>query len=166
MFETKEAFCTIPSLDVRYGMEDYEKGVARWCPGCGGHSILATVQRVCKDMQYPPEKTVAVSGIGCSSRFPHYMGTYGFHGLHGRAFPVASGIKFRRPDLNIFVVTGDGVLSQLGTQRDQEIASVTDQREIAKNGIMTVKQIRYRPSHHAQNGQHGHDLPKHVHVLC
>ncbi|MCB0639176.1 MAG: hypothetical protein KDC54_21260 [Lewinella sp.] len=114
MFQATEEFCTIPTLDVKYGMEDYEKGIARWCPGCGGHSILATVQRVCKDLQYPPEKTVAVSGIGCSSRFPHYMGTYGFHGLHGRAFPVASGMKFRRPDLNIFVVTGDGDCCSIG----------------------------------------------------
>lgn len=114
MFQSTEEFCTIPSQDVQYGMEDYEKGVARWCPGCGGHSILASVQRVCKDLQYPPEKTVAVSGIGCSSRFPHYMGTYGFHGLHGRAFPVACGMKFRRPDLNIFVVTGDGDCCSIG----------------------------------------------------
>lgn len=114
MLQSIQEFCTIPAEDVQYGMEDYEKGVARWCPGCGGHSILATVQRVCKDMQYPPEKTVAVSGIGCSSRFPHYMGTYGFHGLHGRAFPVACGIKFRRPDLNIFVVTGDGDCCSIG----------------------------------------------------
>lgn len=114
MFQPTEELCTIPTVDVQYGMEDYEKGVARWCPGCGGHSILAAVQRVCKDLRYPPEKTVAVSGIGCSSRFPHYMGTYGFHGLHGRAFPVACGIKFRRPDLNLFVVTGDGDCCSIG----------------------------------------------------
>lgn len=100
--------------DENYGMDDYGKGTPRWCPGCGGHSILTAVQRVCKDMQYPPEKTVCVSGIGCSSRFPHYMGTYGFHGLHGRAFPVASGIKFRRPDLHVFVVTGDGDCCSIG----------------------------------------------------
>lgn len=114
MFSTTEEFCTIPMPDEHFEMEDYNKGVARWCPGCGGHSILAAVQRVCTDLQYPPEKTVAVSGIGCSSRFPHYMGTYGFHGLHGRAFPVACGIKFRRPDLNVFVVTGDGDCCSIG----------------------------------------------------
>lgn len=93
---------------------DYEKGQARWCPGCGDHAVLAAVQRVCADAQLPPEKTVFVSGIGCSSRFPHYMKTYGFHGLHGRAFPVASGIKFRRPDLHVFVVTGDGDCCSIG----------------------------------------------------
>ena len=104
----------MPIPDTSFGMDDYGKGVARWCPGCGGHSILTAVQRVCKDMQLPPEKTVCVSGIGCSSRFPHYMGTYGFHGLHGRAFPVACGVKFRRPDLNVFVVTGDGDCCSIG----------------------------------------------------
>lgn len=114
MFDSTQEFCTIPMPEEHFSMEDYEKGVARWCPGCGGHSILASVQRVCKDLKYPPEKTVAVSGIGCSSRFPHYMGTYGFHGLHGRAFPVASGMKFRRPDLKIFVVTGDGDCCSIG----------------------------------------------------
>lgn len=114
MFNSAQEFCTIPMPDEHHSLDEYSKGVPRWCPGCGGHSILASVQRVCKDLDYPPEKTVAVSGIGCSSRFPHYMGTYGFHGLHGRAFPVACGIKFRRPDLNIFVVTGDGDCCSIG----------------------------------------------------
>jgi 2-oxoglutarate ferredoxin oxidoreductase subunit beta len=114
MVNTAHEFCTIPMPEQHFEMDDYGKGTPRWCPGCGGHSILASVQRVCKDKQYPPEKTVCVSGIGCSSRFPHYMGTYGFHGLHGRAFPVASGVKFRRPDLNIFVVTGDGDCCSIG----------------------------------------------------
>lgn len=114
MFQPAQELCTIPMPEHHFGMDDYGKGVARWCPGCGGHSILTAVQRVCKDMQYPPEKTVVVSGIGCSSRFPHYMGTYGFHGLHGRAFPVACGVKFRRPDLHVFVVTGDGDCCSIG----------------------------------------------------
>lgn len=114
MLASTHEFCTIPMPDEHFEMDDYGKGTPRWCPGCGGHSILAAVQRVCKDKQYPPEKTVCVSGIGCSSRFPHYMGTYGFHGLHGRALPVASGVKFRRPDLNVFVVTGDGDCCSIG----------------------------------------------------
>ena len=114
MFGTTPELCTIPMPHQHFGMDDYGKSVARWCPGCGGHSILAAVQRVCKNKQYLPEKTVCVSGIGCSSRFPHYMGTYGFHGLHGRAFPVACGIKFRRPDLNVFVITGDGDCCSIG----------------------------------------------------
>ena len=105
------------SLDVlpRYfTLEDYEGGVARWCPGCGDHGVLTAVQRICRDEQLPPEKTVCVSGIGCSSRFPHYMKTYGFHGLHGRALPVACGIKSRRPDLKVWVATGDGDCCSIG----------------------------------------------------
>jgi 2-oxoglutarate ferredoxin oxidoreductase subunit beta len=97
-----------------YTLEDYAGGEARWCPGCGDHGVLNAVQRICRDEQIPPEKVVAVSGIGCSSRFPHYMGTYGFHGLHGRALPVACGIKSRRPDLHVWVATGDGDCFSIG----------------------------------------------------
>jgi 2-oxoglutarate ferredoxin oxidoreductase subunit beta len=97
-----------------HSMDDYVNGVAKWCPGCGDHAVLSNVQKLCRDEQLDPKKTVFVSGIGCSSRFPHYMDTYGFHGLHGRAFPVASGIKFRRPDLDVFVVTGDGDCCSIG----------------------------------------------------
>jgi len=96
-------------------LEDYRGAEARWCPGCGDHAVLNAVQRLARDKQLPPEKTVVVSGIGCSSRFPHYMKTYGFHGLHGRALPVACGIRSRRPDLHIFVVTGDGDCCAIGT---------------------------------------------------
>ncbi len=97
-----------------YSLEGYEKGVARWCPGCGDHAMLASMQKLLKEKQLDPAHTVFVSGIGCSSRFPHYMNTYGFHGLHGRAFPVACGVKFRRPDLDVFVVTGDGDCCSIG----------------------------------------------------
>jgi 2-oxoglutarate ferredoxin oxidoreductase subunit beta len=89
-------------------LDDYEGAMPRWCAGCGDHAVLGAVQRVMRDQQLEPEKTVVVSGIGCSSRFPHYFSTYGFHGLHGRALPVACGVRSRRPDLNIFVATGDG----------------------------------------------------------
>lgn len=97
------------------GIEDYQGTPARWCPGCGDHAVLNAVQRLARDKQLPPERTVVVSGIGCSSRFPHYMATYGFHGLHGRAFPVACGIRSRRPDLHMFMVTGDGDCCAIGT---------------------------------------------------
>ena len=97
-----------------YSIEEYGKGVAKWCPGCGDHAVLTNVQKLCREEQLDPKKTVFVSGIGCSSRFPHYMDTYGFHSLHGRAFPVAEGIKFRRPDLHVFVVTGDGDCCSIG----------------------------------------------------
>ena len=106
--------CDLAVPDTFYSIEDYGSSTARWCPGCGDHAILTAVQKLCREEQLPPEKTVFVSGIGCSSRFPHYMKTYGFHGLHGRAFPVASGVKFRRPDLDVFMVTGDGDCCSIG----------------------------------------------------
>jgi len=105
------------SLDVfeRYfTLGDYSGGEARWCPGCGDFAVLNTVHRVLRDAQLPPEKSVAVSGIGCSSRLPHYMGTYGLHGLHGRALPLANGIKSHRPDLDVWVATGDGDCFSIG----------------------------------------------------
>jgi 2-oxoglutarate ferredoxin oxidoreductase subunit beta len=94
---------------------DYAGGEARWCPGCGDHGILAAVHKLLRDEQVVPELTVAVSGIGCSSRLPHYMGTFGFHSLHGRALPVACGIKSRRPELDVWVATGDGDCFSIGT---------------------------------------------------
>jgi 2-oxoglutarate ferredoxin oxidoreductase subunit beta len=100
--------------DRYYSLEDYAGGVARWCPSCGDHAVLSVVQRICRDEQLPPEKVMAVSGIGCSSRFPHYMHAYGFHGLHGRALPVAAGIKARRPELSVWVATGDGDCCSIG----------------------------------------------------
>jgi 2-oxoglutarate ferredoxin oxidoreductase subunit beta len=98
-----------------YVLDDYVGNVPRWCSGCGDHSVLGAMQRLARDEQLPPEKTVIVSGIGCSSRFPHYMKTFGFHGLHGRPLPVACGVRARRPDLHVFVVTGDGDCCAIGT---------------------------------------------------
>ena len=98
----------------QYGLGDYEGARARWCPGCGDHSVLSAVQRLLTAEQLVPEQTVFVSGIGCSSRFPHYLKTYGFHGIHGRALPVATGIKLQRPDLKVFVVMGDGDCTSIG----------------------------------------------------
>jgi 2-oxoglutarate ferredoxin oxidoreductase subunit beta len=103
-----------PTSSCSFTLDDYEGATPRWCPGCGDHAVLSTIQRLCRDEQLPPEKTVVVSGIGCSSRFPHYMKTYGFHGLHGRALPIAEGVRARRPDLHLFVVTGDGDCCSIG----------------------------------------------------
>jgi 2-oxoglutarate ferredoxin oxidoreductase subunit beta len=100
--------------DAPYEMSDYEGARARWCPGCGDHSILTAVQKLLSAEQLAPERTMFVSGIGCSSRFPHYLKTYGFHGIHGRALPVATGIKLNRPDLDLFVVMGDGDCTSIG----------------------------------------------------
>jgi 2-oxoglutarate ferredoxin oxidoreductase subunit beta len=80
----------------------------RWCPGCGDYAILAQVQKVMPELGVPRENIVFVSGIGCSSRFPYYMNTYGFHSIHGRAPALATGIKLARPELSVWIVTGDG----------------------------------------------------------
>ena len=106
--------CLLQLYDERRELEDYQRGVPRWCTGCGDNAILSAVQRLCRDEQLPPEKTVFVSGIGCSSRLPHYMRTYGFHGIHGRALPIAEGIRMARPDLHVFVTTGDGDCCSIG----------------------------------------------------
>jgi 2-oxoglutarate ferredoxin oxidoreductase subunit beta len=86
----------------------------RWCPGCGDYSILAQMQKVLPEMGIPREKFVFVSGIGCSSRFPYYVNTYGMHGIHGRAPAIATGIKAARPDLTVWVATGDGDALSIG----------------------------------------------------
>ena len=107
--------CVVDLPDEYYTLEDYNSSnIPRWCVGCGDHAIFTAVQKLCRDEQLPPEKLVFVSGIGCSSRFPHYINAYGFHGLHGRALPVAEGIKIRRPDLHVFVSTGDGDCCSIG----------------------------------------------------
>ena len=80
----------------------------RWCPGCGDYSILTAVQMLMPELGVRRENTVFISGIGCSSRFPYYMDTYGLHGIHGRALPLATGLAVARPDLDVWVVTGDG----------------------------------------------------------
>jgi 2-oxoglutarate/2-oxoacid ferredoxin oxidoreductase subunit beta len=87
----------------------------KWCPGCGDYSILSQVQSVLPRLGIPREKIVFVSGIGCSSRFPYYLNTYGFHSIHGRAPGVAMGLKCARPDLSVWIVTGDGDSLSIGT---------------------------------------------------
>nr|WP_314445620.1 2-oxoacid:ferredoxin oxidoreductase subunit beta [uncultured Sphingomonas sp.] len=86
----------------------------RWCPGCGDYAVLKAVQRTMPDLGVAREKTVFVSGIGCSSRFPYYMETYGFHTIHGRAPAVATGVKLANPDLDVWIITGDGDALSIG----------------------------------------------------
>jgi 2-oxoglutarate ferredoxin oxidoreductase subunit beta len=86
----------------------------RWCPGCGDYAILNNVQKVMPELGIPREKMVFVSGIGCSSRFPYYMNTYGFHSIHGRAPAIATGIKTANPELSVWVITGDGDALSIG----------------------------------------------------
>ncbi|HNB54584.1 MAG TPA: 2-oxoacid:ferredoxin oxidoreductase subunit beta, partial [Anaerolineales bacterium] len=86
----------------------------RWCPGCGDYAILAQMQKVLPDIGVPKENIVFISGIGCSSRFPYYMNTYGIHSIHGRAPTLASGLKAANPDLSVWVITGDGDALSIG----------------------------------------------------
>ncbi|MFL5747999.1 MAG: 2-oxoacid:ferredoxin oxidoreductase subunit beta [Niastella sp.] len=96
---------TIPALTPKDFATDQE---VRWCPGCGDYSILAQVQKIMPGLGLPKENIVIISGIGCSSRFPYYMNTYGMHSIHGRATAIASGLKAARPELSVWIVTGDG----------------------------------------------------------
>ena len=110
--------CSLLSLaqdeDRDYERADYEGVEVRWCAGCGDYSVLTSTQKLLADEGLKPEETVVVSGIGCSSRFPHYMNTYGFHGIHGRALTLATGVKLHRPELSVFVVMGDGDCCSIG----------------------------------------------------
>ncbi|MFL5774093.1 MAG: 2-oxoacid:ferredoxin oxidoreductase subunit beta [Flavisolibacter sp.] len=94
-----------PQLTAKDFATDQE---VRWCPGCGDYSILAQVQKVLPTLGLPRENIAIISGIGCSSRFPYYMNVYGMHSIHGRATAIASGLKASRPDLSVWIVTGDG----------------------------------------------------------
>ena len=102
---------TLPVLTASDFASDQD---VRWCPGCGDYSILAQMKKVLPDLGVPREKTVFISGIGCSSRFPYYMNTYGMHSIHGRAPTFATGLKSTRPDLMVWVITGDGDALSIG----------------------------------------------------
>jgi 2-oxoglutarate ferredoxin oxidoreductase subunit beta len=98
-----------------YTKKDFESDQdVRWCPGCGDYAVLAQMQKVMPELGIPKEEIVFVSGIGCSSRFPYYMDTFGFHTIHGRAPAVATGLKLARPELSVWVVTGDGDALSIG----------------------------------------------------
>jgi 2-oxoglutarate ferredoxin oxidoreductase subunit beta len=100
-----------PTLTAKDFATDQE---VRWCPGCGDYSILAQVQKVMPTLGIPRENIAIISGIGCSSRFPYYMNVYGMHSIHGRATAIASGLKASRPELSVWIVTGDGDSLSIG----------------------------------------------------
>ncbi|MGZ3940133.1 MAG: 2-oxoacid:ferredoxin oxidoreductase subunit beta, partial [Flavisolibacter sp.] len=102
---------TTPVLTAKDFATDQE---VRWCPGCGDYSILAQVQKVMPTLGIARENIAIISGIGCSSRFPYYMNVYGMHSIHGRATAIASGLKASRPDLSVWIVTGDGDSLSIG----------------------------------------------------
>lgn len=100
---------------VQYIAKDFKSDQeVRWCPGCGDHGILASIQKAMAELNIPKENYVFVSGIGCSSRLPYYMNTYGFHGIHGRAAAIATGVKIANPDLMVWEMTGDGDALAIG----------------------------------------------------
>ncbi|WP_321374459.1 2-oxoacid:ferredoxin oxidoreductase subunit beta [uncultured Draconibacterium sp.] len=101
--------------DVKYTIKDFKsENEVRWCAGCGDFAIMNAVQRTMADMGIPKEKFAVISGIGCSSRFPYYMNTFGFHTIHGRATAIASGVKAANPELSVWVMTGDGDSMAIG----------------------------------------------------
>jgi 2-oxoglutarate ferredoxin oxidoreductase subunit beta len=104
-----------PTIPLKLTTKDFKSDQeVRWCPGCGDYAILAAIQQFMPELGIPREKTVFVSGIGCSSRFPYYMNTYGMHSIHGRAPAIATGLSASRPDLSVWVVTGDGDALSIG----------------------------------------------------
>jgi len=109
------ALSLVPKSEVKLGMKDFKTDQeVRWCPGCGDYAILAAVQSFVPELGLKRENMVFVSGIGCSSRFPYYMDTYGFHSIHGRAPAIATGLAASRPDLSVWVITGDGDALSIG----------------------------------------------------
>ncbi len=100
---------------IQYTPKDFKSDQeVRWCPGCGDHAVLNAVQKALPELGIPKEKFAFISGIGCSSRFPYYMDTYGFHGIHGRAAAIASGVKTANPELSVWDITGDGDALAIG----------------------------------------------------
>src|SRR4051812_31624383 len=103
------------AVPLKLAMKDFKSDQeVRWCPGCGDYAILAAVQSFMPELNIPRERIVFVSGIGCSSRFPYYMNTYGMHSIHGRAPAIATGLSVTRPDLSVWIVTGDGDALSIG----------------------------------------------------
>ncbi|MFE5841384.1 2-oxoacid:ferredoxin oxidoreductase subunit beta [Streptomyces niveus] len=115
MPEANELLTLVPKADAKQTMKDFKSDQeVRWCPGCGDYAVLAAVQGFMPDLGLAKENIVFVSGIGCSSRFPYYMNTYGMHSIHGRAPAIATGLATSRRDLSVWVVTGDGDALSIG----------------------------------------------------
>jgi 2-oxoglutarate ferredoxin oxidoreductase subunit beta len=120
----------------------------RWCPGCGDYAVLKAVQRTMPELGVRPENTVFVSGIGCSSRFPYYMETYGFHTIHGRAPTFATGIKLANPELDIWIITGDGDALSIGGNHTMHVLrrNLDCQILLFNNEIYGLTKGQYSPT--------------------
>ena len=120
----------------------------RWCPGCGDYAVLKAVQKTMPEIGASPEKTVFVSGIGCSSRFPYYMETYGFHTIHGRAPAIATGVKLANPELDVWIITGDGDALSIGGNHTMHILrrNLDCQILLFNNEIYGLTKGQYSPT--------------------
>jgi len=120
----------------------------RWCPGCGDYSIVRAMQKALVDLQSPPDKTVFISGIGCAARFPYYMATYGFHTIHGRAAAIATGTKLANPELDIWVISGDGDSLSIGGNHLMHVLrrNVDLQYILFNNEIYGLTKGQYSPT--------------------
>ena len=94
--------------ETKYTAADYKSGQPRWCPGCGDHAFLNSFHKALAELGVPPHEIAVISGIGCSSRLPYYMNTYGMHTIHGRAAAIATGAKVANPNLTMWQISGDG----------------------------------------------------------
>lgn len=138
-----------PIAKVQTTMKDWETDQeVRWCPGCGDYAILKAVQRTLPELGADPAKTVFVSGIGCSSRFPYYVESYGFHTIHGRAPAFATGIKLANPELDVWLVTGDGDGMSIGGNHTMHIIrrNVNVQILLFNNEIYGLTKGQYSPT--------------------
>ena len=127
----------------------------RWCPGCGDYAVLKAVQRTMPDLGIAREKTVFVSGIGCSSRFPYYMATYGFHTIHGRACAVATGVKLANPELDVWIITGDGDALSIGGNHTMHVLrrNLDCQILLFNNEIYGLTKGQYSPTSRDRHAQ-------------
>src|ERR1700761_3902439 len=139
----------LPMTEKRLTDKDFQSDQeVRWCPGCGDYAILRQMQKVLAALDVPREKTVFVSGIGCSSRFPYYMASYGFHTIHGRAPAFATGIKLANPDLDVWIITGDGDALSIGGNHTMHVLrrNLDCQILLFNNEIYGLTKGQYSPT--------------------
>ncbi len=147
----------LPKLTIKDYASDQE---VRWCPGCGDYAILKTIQKLMPEFDQPKENQVFISGIGCSSRFPYYMNTFGFHTIHGRAPAIATGVKLANPELDVWVITGDGDGFSIGGNHMLHVLrrNVDLQILLFNNEIYGLTKGQYSPT--SQTGTRSPSSPK------
>ena len=121
-------------MEIKYTAQDYKKGQPRWCPGCGDHFFLASLYKAMAEIGVAPHNIAVISGIGCSSRLPHYMNTYGMNTIHGRSATIATGCKVVNPELSVWQVSGDGDGLAIGTCAHNEV-QCTENNTLTGTGL-------------------------------